>query len=207
MPRISRPIRYGVLGCFLLWGAACCAQAERPTIALRPGAVVDTAEVFLGQVADIEAPAELRERLSQVSLGTGPLPGTRRLIPVAYLKLRLRRHGIDPATVVLTGESVVVTCSRELPAVAPRPGSATVVNAAGPLPGGPSAPAPLVKRNQLVELQIQCGAIVIHTTGRANSDAAEGELVKLSLEGSTRGVIAKVTGPGQAVCIIARSTP
>jgi hypothetical protein len=169
------------------------AQEARPVVALRATATVHAPEVLLGQVCEITAAGALREKLATVSLGSGPVPGTQRIIEAGYVRLRLRRFGIDPAEVELRGTQVVVSAP-----AAQRRAQADECAA-------PDAAVALVRRGQLVEVRVQCGAVTIHATGRALADASELELVKVSLEGSSRTITVRVTGPAEAECIIAGS--
>ena len=193
------------LASLLIAAGSCSAEEIRPLIALRTQVAAEGPEVLLGQIAEITAPAELAGKLAAVSLGSAPVAGSQRTLQVGYLKLRLRRFGVNPETVDWQGESVMVagkpTVSQVTAAVVDRPGaqpSAAVPDQAAPL---------LVKRNQLVEVQVQCGGVTIHATGRAMADAADNELVKVTLDGSKRVLTTRVTGPAQTICSIARSTP
>jgi hypothetical protein len=200
------------LGALLALTACCLAEEARPVVVLRAEATVDAAEVLLGQIADVQATPELSARLAQVSLGSGPLAGGQRTIEAGYVKLRLRRFGIDPAGVDLQGERVTVSSAKaasERPAPqagTPSPGTRTGASAAV---GSSSANAqpPTIKRSQLVEVLVQCGGVVIHANGRAMADAATGEWVKVVLDGTNRSLVARVTGPGETTCLIARSMP
>lgn len=183
----------------LLAAVGAWAEEARPVVALRAEVTLRAPEVLLGQVSDIAAAGELREKLAAVSLGSGPVAGTQRVIDAGYIRLRLRRFGIDPAGVELQGERVTVTA----PAAqrSPLPQKA----ASGRTDGPREAAMPLVKRGQLVEVRVQCGGVIIHATGRALMDAGDQEMVKISLEGSNRGITARVTGPAAAEYVIARS--
>lgn len=181
-------------------------------VVLRAEATVDAPEVLLGQIADVQAPAELSAKLAQVSLGSGPVAGAQRTIEAGYVKLRLRRFGIDPASIDLRGERVTVASAKAGgEQVAPSSGVTALGARIGTAPRAGLAVAdaqpPLVKRNQLVEVLVQCGGVIIHANGRAMADATEGELIKVILEGNSRSLVARVTGPGETTCLIARSMP
>ena len=184
----------------LLGGTRGLTQEPQPVIALQAVVTVNTPEVSLGQAATIQAAPDMAAKLAAISLGSAPVAGSGRTIESGYVKLRLRRYGIDPATVNLQGQRVMVqgpAIAGTTPAGLARHGAAS---------GSPDQPL-MVKRNQLVELQIQCGGVVVHTNGRAQSDAANGELVKIWLEDSCLSLIARVTGPAEATCAISRSEP
>lgn len=180
-------------------GAGAGADDARPTVQLRAEATVQAPEVLLGQVSEIVAAGELREKLAGVSLGSGPVAGTQRVIDAGYIRLRLRRFGIDPAGVDLQGQQVTVSAS----AVAHGPLAPQVAPAGQG--GAPDVAAPLVKRGQSVEVRVQCGGVIIFTTGRALMDAAAQELVKITLQDSNRTLTARVTGPAEAEYVIAGS--
>lgn len=183
----------------LLAMAGAWAEEVRPVVALRAEVTLQTPEVLLGQVGEIVAAGELQAKLAAVSLGSGPVAGTQRVIDGGYIRLRLRRFGIDPAGVELQGERVTVTAPATAHIALPQKA------ASGRTDGPREAALPLVKRGQLVEVRVQCGGVIIHATGRALMDGGDQELVKISLEGSNRGITARVTGPAAAEYVIVRS--
>ncbi|MEN6641511.1 MAG: flagella basal body P-ring formation protein FlgA [Armatimonadia bacterium] len=150
--------------------------AAMPVVALQPQATVDTTEVTLGQVA-----SGLTPELAAVNLGSAPVPGTTRHITADYICLRLRRCGIRPETLDLQGEGVTVC----------RKGAANATATARPV-AAPRADA-LIRRNQLVEVEVQCGGVTIHTTGRAAADASEGDLIEINLATTNRKVTGRVS--------------
>jgi hypothetical protein len=173
------------------------AQEARPVVVLRVECMVAGPEVLLGQVADLQADAELAAKLAAISLGSAPVAGTPRRIETGYIKLRLRRYGIDPGTLTIQGEAVTV---RREATAQPKPPQAV----------GPGLESPshepeatdglvLVKRGQLVEVLVQCRGVCIHTAGVAGRDAGLGELVDLRLEKTGRKLVGRVDGPGRAV--------
>lgn len=150
--------------------------AAMPVVALQPQVTVLTTEVTLGQVAP-DLPAEL----AAVTLGSAPVPGTTRYITADYIRLRLRRCGIRPETLDLQGDGVTICHTGTTGA------QATEGSTAGP------QPLPLIKRNQLVEVAVQCGGVTIHTTGRAAGDASEGNLIEINLATTNRKVTGRVS--------------
>lgn len=192
----------------VLLASASVATEEKPKLVLRAQATVDGREVLLGDIAEITAVDPLRERLGQVSLGSGPLPGTQRTIKEDYVKLRLRRFGVDPATLELSGGPVLVISGRAPapPSRAPVPTPAAALRV--PSAATVAAPAaPLVKRGQLVAVTVTCGGVTVQGTGRAQSDGAQDELIKVSLEGNNRSIVVRVVGAGEATCLLTRSMP
>ncbi|NMA70732.1 MAG: hypothetical protein GX961_02295, partial [Firmicutes bacterium] len=86
------------------------ASSEEPAIPEGPARVilpevveVPGGTVTLGDVAQIEGPPELVDRLAQVPVGAAPLPGRSRWLATGYLAVRFRQAGIDPDQVVVDG--------------------------------------------------------------------------------------------------------
>lgn len=162
-----------------------------PVVTLQAVVAVDTAEVTLGQVA-----ADLTAELAAVSLGSAPVPGSTRRITADYIRLRLRRCGIRPETLELQGEGVTVG----------RLADKTTKLATGPEKVATRSGADLtVKRNQVVEVEVQCGGVTIHTTGRAAGEAGEGDLVEVNLVNTNRKVTGRVSR-GTILVVIPGST-
>lgn len=166
--------------------------APRPAIVLHAESSVTGTEVLLSQVAEIAAEPELAQRLAAVSLGSAPVASTCRTITAGYIKLRLRRFGLDPDQLEITGASVKVH--------GPTAATQTPSSAA---PKAPEAPLelPLIRRGQMVEVEVHCGGVTIHTTGRAGSDAAAGELLSITLQKTGRNVTARAIAAGTAILI------
>ena len=57
----------------------------------------------------------------------------------------------------------------------------------------------MVQRGQQVVLVARAGGLEVRSAGRALSDGAEGELIRVRNAGSSRVVEARVTAPGTAV--------
>src|SRR5690606_9429360 len=117
---------------------------EGPARVILPEVVeVPGGTVTLGDVAQIEGPPELVDRLAQVPVGAAPLPGRSRWLATGYLAVRFRQAGIDPDQVVVDGPERVQLVTPAAPAStaptspAPRglePGVSPAVGAA-PRPG------------------------------------------------------------------------
>lgn len=167
-------------------------------VSLRASAEVDTPEVLLAQVAEIEAAPDLARALAAVSLGSAPVTGSSRSIESGYVILRLRRYGINCSAVTVRGEGVTVTRpATVLPQVAPA--------ANGSVAAAPDPEPPLIRRGQLVEVRVQCGGVAVTASGVASGDAGMGELVAVRLPNNARPLVARVTGPGRAVFLITES--
>lgn len=78
------------------------------SIVLLPTAQVAGAVVLLGDVAQV-MPLEAAQALAALDLGPAPGPGVARTITAGYVRVRLRRAGVNLATTVFTGEQTTVT--------------------------------------------------------------------------------------------------
>jgi hypothetical protein len=169
------------------------AQAQTPavTIALRAEVAVDTPEIALSQVAEITGPAEAIAALAPVLLGSAPVPGATRNLAAAYIRLRLKRYGVDPATVSLTGAGVAV----QRTAV---PVAASAAAPAASQEPALSGPALLdVRRNEAVRVAVECRAVVVALGGRALQDGRAGDVIRVLIPQTNRTVEAEVLGPGR----------
>lgn len=173
------------------------AQVARPLITLHEQALtVDTPEVRLDQVAVIQAPAELAPRLGTVTLGSRPVPGTARRISGDYIRLRLRRFGIDPAQVNLQGEGVTVRAERP-----------SISSTGELLAEATIQPEFAVRRGQVVEVQVRCGGVLVRTTGIASRDGRVGELLPLRLERTGLNATGRALESGRVTLLIPESHP
>lgn len=189
-------------GAILCWAGLVAIALAEPSavIVLRPEALVEpAAEVRLGQIADIQAPPERHARLAEVSLGSAPIPGTTRPISAGFIALRLRRFGFNPADIQLQGETVLVKSAVPV-ALAPKGSASSFAWQGAATPASlrcENAPEPvLIRRGQYVELQVQCGAVTVIATGRAEREGRPNELIPVRLEKTGRTVLARVLGPG-----------
>lgn len=182
--------------------AAAAVSADEPqaVVTLRAEASVATADVLLGQVADIQATSEMTARLHGVSLSSSPLPDRTRSIEAGYIKLRLRRFGVDPAQVDLRGETVVVHRSG-MPQIATAQAAAeATADTASPQPA-------LIRQGQLIDVEVRCGGVIVRTTGVACRDGAAGELIDLRLEKLNRKLPGRITGAGRVLLTISERMP
>jgi hypothetical protein len=171
--------------------APCDANAtERMGIRLHEQAEVTTEQVTLGQVATLPGESEGMP-WATLDLGSAPPPGYSRVIELGYVRLRARRHGLQPDEVDWQGDRVRVS-RPPLTTLSPsvlQPRPAVTSPAAGPA-------EPLVRRGQLVEVIVRCRGVVVRGSGRALAEGSLGERVGVSLGASTRPVSALITqGP------------
>lgn len=89
------------------------AFAEPASISVKAECVVSSEHFTLGEIASIEAPKELKDKLSVIALGMSPRPGLRRAFTRAQVETRLRQHGVDPKSlsIAMPNEIVVLRSS------------------------------------------------------------------------------------------------
>jgi flagella basal body P-ring formation protein FlgA len=98
-----------VLGAMVLGGVA-----EGALVQFRPSAIVRTAVVTLGDIAEIaDDDQELAARLRAVTLGPSPAPGRNLSIDFQTVRSRLSAVGVNVAHVEFTGTSVVTVTQEE----------------------------------------------------------------------------------------------
>ncbi len=185
--------------------AVCLAVLALPAVGCRAEIInlhervqIDGDRILLGQLADIDAVGERAEALATVSVGPAPLPGRERTLTVGYLKLRLRRCGIDCGALTFTGAEQVTVAGPPAATVAfaPAAGDPSAADAANV----PGAPAPIVvPRGTRVRLAVECGAVRVLADATTQEDAAVGALVRLRVEQTRETVSAQLLSPTQAL--------
>lgn len=197
-PRLRRAVLGGWL-CLALAAPACRGAEPQAVVTLRAEATVTTTEVSLGQVSDIVATPELAARLAGVSLSSAPLPDRTRSIEAAYITLRLRRFGLDPAQVEVRGATVTIhRTAAPLGAIKDAEEEARAVPASAPT---------LVHQGQLIDVEVRCGGVTIRTAAVACRDGVLGDLIDLRVGQGYRKLQARVTGPGRGLLAITETTP
>ena len=126
-------------------------------ITLKPRAQVSAAMVLLSDVAEV-LPPEAAQALAGVELGPAPAPGVERTVTAGYVKVRLRRAGVDLDKTVFQGERTLVICLAPPSAPAPAPPTAA------PRPGDGAVG---VKSGAKVTLVVQVGGLRIATEAEA----------------------------------------
>ena len=168
--------------------------AEPPMVVdLRDRAVVAGERIELGEVATISGPEEEAARLRLLDLGPAPLLGDSRALSLGYLKIRLRRWGVDLDAVVFGGSAEVRVSRPAAPAASAEVDMAT--------PGGESAPAAppvTVKRGSKVRLEVALGAVLIVATATTLEDGVVGGVVRMRVDQTRREVWARLRSPTQA---------
>lgn len=168
------------------------------TVELADRARVTAPEILLGDLGEIRGTAEEVAALRAVVVGPAPLPAGTRRLSVGYLKLRVRRSGLDCATISFTGAPQVLVSS---PPAAP-PASAThrgaPADSAGRARVG-TPPAATVPRRSTVRLVLDWGAVRIVADATTLQAAPVGALVPLRLTQTGETVTARLIGPGEAI--------
>jgi len=179
-----------------LGAAGCRAQV----IDLHQRVQIEGDRILLGHLADIDAVGERAEALAQVTVGPAPLPGRERTLTVGYLKLRLRRCGIDCASLTFTGADEVTVTGPPVATVVLDPAAGAADPPAGQAEAAPAAPAPiLVPRGTRVRLAVECGAVRVLADATTQAEAAVGALVRLRVEQTRETVSAQLLSPTQAL--------
>lgn len=161
-------------------------REDEVRIVLEPVARVTGGTVTLADIALLEGPHELTERLKEVPVGPAPLPGRSRWVETAYLAVRLRQAGIDPATVRVEGPERVELVTTLAAGVLPEAE-----------PGMAGTPAAGVARGDTVVLEAVAGRVVIQVSARALRAGRAGDRIPVLNLSSGREVEAVVVGPGR----------
>ncbi len=162
----------------------------RASLVLRELVSLDTPEIGLAQVAVITGPEDMVSVLERVSLGSAPVPGGSRTVAVAYIRLRLKRYGVDPGAVDIQGAAVTVqrTCT-----VSDRSSTRPPAISEDPVPSLP----PDIQRNDEVQVAVQCRGVTVALVGRALQDGGPGDVIRVQIPQTSRTVEATVIGPGR----------
>lgn len=174
---------------------ATAVAAQGATVELAERAQIAGPEIRLGDLGEVRGPAEEAEALRAVVIGPAPLPGGARALSVGYLKLRLRRAGIDCSSVRFAGAAEVLVSSTLAPQAA---GAADPCRAdANGVP--PATTAPLLPRGSAVRLLLDWGALRVTAEATTLEAAAVGAFVRVRLAQTGETVTARLVGPGEAL--------
>jgi len=183
-------IGLGVLGILALVSGAVAEGEAAAVLTLRAAVSVAGESFALGDIAGIEGEGSLQARLAGVIIGPSPLSGDSRQVSAGYVKLRLRREGIDLAGIEVKGDGVRAS----------RVGGGTPTKRQTTGGGADkTAPeeAPVVRRGDTVEVVVRVGPILVKTPGRALGDAAVGGVVRVQIPQTNATLNAIATGVGQ----------
>lgn len=180
----------------LILGAVAALMLAGPAFAgpvtLKANPVDDDGQVTLGDIFDGAGAA--------ADVVVGRRAGPSIVFEAAQLQGMARQAGLDWANP--TGLRRVVVRQA---AVAPGAPATTAVEVAAAAPARPvaaRAPGPaerVIARNDMVEVLYEAGGVRLIITGRAESNAAQGQRLAIRNLQSNRIIDAVATGPGQAV--------
>ncbi len=182
------------------------------SVQLRPAATVSAGAVLLADIAVVEPPAAAGE-LATVEIGPAPLPGGSREFAAGYVRLRLRKAGVDLKGVAFRGAERV-SVSRQ----APPPTAATAATAepseplrqtADAAPTAPTAdelpppPAAAVKlrRGTIFKLVLSTGGLSLEALGELMMPCAVGEIGRFRVAETRALVAAQLTSASTAEVI------
>lgn len=191
----------------MLLTALCAAPSTAAVVELRESAHLDEERIVLGRVAEIEAVAAptgeaaeegvpLTELLAEIDLGPAPLPGDSRRLTAGYIKMRLRRSGVNCGDLTFEGADAV-RVHRPAPTA---PEAAASVEGEDAQGGAVEAPPPVeVRRGARLHLTVAHGAVVIGAEATLLEDAVVGGRARLRVHQTRETVIAQIVGPTEAV--------
>ncbi len=172
-----------VIVALVAWMASAVAQESQQadvaaTVRLKEEAEVGEGPVRLGQMAEIEADEQLGTRLAQVNLGLAPPSGSMRVITQGYIRLRLRRAGIEPSRLVFAGAERVMI---QQPGPKITEGPKRVGAASGPDP-----PAAVLERGDRVVVVVRCGVVEVRAQGQSRGRGGVGDMIEVRILGTNK---------------------
>lgn len=191
------------VGPLLALALASAGAGRAATIELAERAQVAGTDIRLGHLGAVRGPADEAEALRTVIIGPAPLPGGERTLSVGYLKLRLRRAGINCNSVRFTGAAQVLVSRPPAlrPAEAISPIAAGLGEIANPTPG------PVVPRGSAVRLVLDWGALRVTADATTLDPAAVGAFVRLRLAHGGETVTARLVALGEALITRMEASP
>ena len=168
--------------------------AHGATVELAESAQIAGDHIELGAVAIIGGSDEEVALLAGLDLGPAPLPGQSRILSLGYLKMRLRRWGVNAGEITFAGAPQVrVSKSAAVVAVA------THDTGTARQTGVTQTPAPVVvKRGSMVRLRVTCGAVSVMAGATTLEDAAVGAVVKMRVAQTRQTVWAVLASQTEA---------
>ncbi len=188
--------------CILCLTALSLTPSSAALVELREDARLEEEErIRFGHVAQIAAPEDgadaLVDKLEEVDLGPSPLPGSSRRLTAGYIKMRLRRSGVNCGDLTFAGADAV-TVHR----AAPRPPAADTSEEECDETGmpAPDLPAPVeVGRGTRVHLTVVSGAITIGAEATLLEGAVVGGRAMMRVQQTRETVTAELIGPTEAI--------
>ncbi len=176
---------------------ALCATCSAAVVELRETARVETERIRLGEVAELDCTDEEAATLAELDLGPAPLPGGSRRLSAGYIKMRLRRCGVDCDEVDFAGAPAVQV---HRPGAAPAPRKPPREGTTDGQDGEADRPAPVeIDRGTRIHLTVACGAVFIGAEATLLEDAVVGARAKMRVEQTRETVMAQIVRPTEAI--------
>lgn len=161
-----------------------------PVVALRPRATVASTKIRVADVCEVTCDdEELARRISEAEITQAPLPGRHHTVTRGWVKLALRRAGVDVGPIVFRGAAEATVA---------RPPSQTVAALRETHGTGPSAvaPQPGISRGARVVVVVRAGCVTVTAVGEALAPAAPGEALRVRVVGTRAVVRGALSGDG-----------
>jgi len=185
----------GVAAIFAMWLLSAVRAYPETVIALKDAVEVTSERIELRALATVTGPEQERKALESVDVGPTPLPGRSRTLTLGYLKMRMRRWGLDPESVAFAG-SQQIEVSRPAAPVQPidlradEHPSDSVTSLAPPV---------TVKRGCRVQLTVVCGGVHVVAEAMTLEDGVVGQPVKIRVAQTRETVWGTLYGPTSAI--------
>jgi len=179
----------------LAWLLSGLRASADTVIKLRESVEIGAKRIQLGALAEVTAPAEEAEALAALDMGPAPLPGRSRVLSLGYVKMRMRRWGLDPGAARFTGSPEVrVSCA---PPAGPSAEPIVHEGASEATPATPPTP-PVVKCGARVQLAVIRGAVCILAEATTLEDGVVGRPVRMRVEQTRQTLWATLLSATQA---------
>lgn len=166
------------------------------TVELAESAQIVGGSIELGAVAIISGSNEEVAGLAGLDLGPAPLPGQSRVLSLGYLKMRLRRWGVNASEIAFTGAGQVRVSSPAIVVAVATENTQPVTQTGVAQTLAP--PPVIVKRGSMVRLRVTCGAVSVVAGATTLEDAAVGAAVKMRVAQTRQTVWAVLTSQTEA---------
>lgn len=151
------------------------AESNLKSIELHEACTVSGATIFLSDIATLQ-PAEAIAKAEKLEIGAAPAPGEKRILTSGYLRSRLRRLGLNLATIDITGSSRICVSA------SPNPGSPTDTHSsATPVLSHSSTCSTSLRSGTQVKLQLRHGGLCVETIGELQGTGVVGNIVKIRI--------------------------
>lgn len=183
--------------------AICAATWPSPvpeSITVRPEALIAGDVVTLGDIADI-TPPEAAQAAARIVILPAPPVGCTGRVARGYLRLRLRRAGLNPEAITISGADSTRLSRPEPPApaiTAPPAGHPPAASVAGPTAPPQALALPPVPRGTRLRLAVRIGTLTIETTAELLAAAVPGGLCRVRIPETMAVLDARLLDPSTA---------